>query len=86
MVFDAFDPLKAGSLRGRSAHESNAASLLAVAAFTGDLPQRIGVIGIEPAEIATGMGLSPVVAARLDEAVGQAVELIDEIVGARVCA
>lgn len=85
MVFDAFDPLKAGSLRGRSAHESNAASLLAVAAFTGDLPQRIGVIGIEPAEIATGMGLSPVVAARLDEAVGQAVELIDEIVGARVC-
>jgi hydrogenase maturation protease len=86
MVFDAFDPMKAGSLRGRSAHESNAASLLAVAAFTGDLPPRIAVIGVEPAEVATGVGLSPTVQAQFEEAVGQAVELIEEIVEARVCA
>jgi hydrogenase maturation protease len=74
-----------GAVKGRSAHEGNAGGLLAVAALTGDLPDRLAVIGIEPAQIATGIGLSPVVNAALDEAEKQALQLIGELLEVPLC-
>lgn len=81
-----FNTSEAGSQSGRSAHEGNAASLLAVAAFTGDLPERLAVIGVEPDEIATGLGLSAVVESSLAEAEQAALAVIDELLEAAVCA
>ncbi len=74
-----------GAVKGRSAHEGNAAGLLAVAALTGDLPGRIAVIGVEPELFATGIGLSPSVLATLDQAEAQAKLLIEELTGATLC-
>ncbi len=74
-----------GAVKGRSAHEGNAAGLLAVAALTGDLPGRIAVIGVEPELFATGIGLSPSVLETLDEAELQAKLLIEELTGAALC-
>lgn len=74
-----------GAVKGRSAHEGNAAGLLAVAALTGDLPSRIAVIGVEPEHFATGIGLSASVNASLDEAENQARLLIEELTGAALC-
>jgi Ni,Fe-hydrogenase maturation factor len=74
-----------GAVKGRSAHEGNAAGLLAVAALTGDLPGRIAVIGVEPELFTTGIGLSPSVVKTLDEAEIQAKALIEELTGAAIC-
>lgn len=74
-----FRPVEAGPLPGRSAHEGNAASLLAAAALTGDLPERLCVIGIEPGQIETGVGFSAAVASRLAEAEDAALRLIDDL-------
>lgn len=76
---------EAGSAPGRSAHEGNAAALLAVAALTGDLPPRLSVIGVEPERIATGLGLSPTVAAALPEAERQSRRLLQTLLGAVLC-
>ena len=81
-----FNAIEAGIQTGRSAHEGNAAGLLAVAAFTGDLPERMAVIGVEPADISTGVGLSFVVEQSLDSAEQQAQQVIAELVGSVLCA
>lgn len=57
-------------LRAGTAHESNVSELLQISALLGECPKRIAIVGIEPARIATGMGVSEPVAA----AMGQAVE------------
>jgi hydrogenase maturation protease len=77
---------EAGSAPGRSAHEGNASSLLAVAALTGDLPPRLCVIGVEPATIATGVGLSPAVAAAMPKAERECRLLLRSLLGAVACA
>jgi hydrogenase maturation protease len=74
-----------GAIKGRSAHEGNAAGLLAVAALTGDLPGRIAVIGVEPELFSTGIGLSRPLLETLDEAEMQAKALIEELTGAVAC-
>lgn len=76
---------EAGPMPGRSAHEGNAAGLLAVAALTGDLPGRLAVLGVEPGEIATGMGLSTAVEAVMDEAEERAVAMMRALREERVC-
>jgi hydrogenase maturation protease len=55
-----------------TAHGSNALELLAAARLLGDLPPSVTIIGIEPARIATGIGLSPAVEAALPEALARA--------------
>jgi hydrogenase maturation protease len=45
-----------------SAHESSAVELVRYAQLLGDLPENTTIVGIEPAAIATGIGLSSVVA------------------------
>ncbi len=81
-----FDPAMAGAAQGRSAHEGNAGALLAVAALTGDLPERLAVIGIEPSEISTGFELSEPVAERMEEATALALGLVAELREVTACA
>jgi hydrogenase maturation protease len=85
IVKHALEPGEAGPPPGRSAHEGNASALLAVAAFTGDLPERVAVIGVEPDEIATGYGLTPVVEASLVKAEREALHLIEELLEVTAC-
>lgn len=74
-----FLPEEAGSSKGRTAHDGNAASLLAVAALSGDLPPRLALVGVEPFAIETGIGLSAPVQASLPQAEIQAQQLIQSI-------
>jgi hydrogenase maturation protease len=56
--------------RASTAHESNVAELLQASTLLGECPEQVTVIGIEPARIETGIGVSEAVA----RAVGEAVE------------
>jgi len=58
--------------RAASAHGSNALELLATARLLGDLPPSVTIVGIEPACLATGIGLSPAVEAAIPEALSRA--------------
>lgn len=62
---------------GQSAHEMGAGELLRAAAMIGSLPERIALVGVEPANVATGVGLSATVEAALAEACRRAVAVID---------
>jgi hydrogenase maturation protease len=75
------DPSIASAPRGVGAHGGNASELLAVADLLGDLPPRVLVIGIEPAEIRTGLGLSKAVVAALPEACDAAGRALALVVG-----
>ncbi|MFO1077401.1 MAG: hydrogenase maturation protease [Planctomycetota bacterium] len=76
------DPLRAAPPRGDSAHGANAGELLATAALIGDLPGRVEILGLEPASLRTGIGLSPAVAAGLAPATDAALRAIDAMVAA----
>jgi hydrogenase maturation protease len=56
--------------RASTAHESSVAELLQASMLLGECPEQVTVIGIEPARISTGIGVSDAVA----KAVGEAVE------------
>lgn len=85
-VYEDFGWQGAGHEAGRSAHEGNAASLLAVAALLGEVPKRLCLIGIEPGQIATGVGFSAAVEARLEEAEEAALRLLDGLLEQPACA
>ena len=57
------------------AHEGNAGELLAVARLVGDLPPVVEVVGIQPAEVSTGVGLSGPVREALEPAAATALEV-----------
>jgi hydrogenase maturation protease len=57
-----------GFHRSSTAHEGNAGELLATARLLGVLPERVTLVGIQAASLATGIGLSPAVEAALPEA------------------
>jgi hydrogenase maturation protease len=67
-VLSADDVSGVRSRRATTAHEGNAGELLAAARLLGDLPERTIVVGIEPEEIRTGIGLSDRVARSVQEA------------------
>ncbi len=67
-VLSADDVSGVRSRRATTAHEGNAGELLAAARLLGDLPERTIVVGIEPEEIRTGIGLSDRVARGVQEA------------------
>ncbi len=85
MVERNFEWQQAGKVLGRSAHDGNAAGLLAVATLTGDLPPRLALVGVEPQTLDTGVGLSDTVEAQLPEAEREAWRLIEELVELSVC-
>lgn len=63
----AFEPAGGGT-----AHEGGAAQLLRLASLTGDLPAWVRVVGVEPAVVRTGLGLSDAVARALPAALERA--------------
>ncbi len=66
--------------RASTAHEGNAFELLAGAAVLGDLPGQVYVVGVEPAVLKTGIGLSNDVQASLTMALEKAQHILEEIV------
>lgn len=72
------DPLRQASEAGATAHESSAGSLLAAARLLGVLPERVEIVGIEPAELSTRIGLSRAVAQALPRALERAEGVLDE--------
>ena len=65
--------------RSTTAHEGNALELLATAKLLGDDAGETVVVGIEPAHVATGIGLSPRVAAALPAAIGRARAVLESM-------
>jgi hydrogenase maturation protease len=63
-----------------TAHEASAGDLLRAAALVGQLPPEVVVIGVEPASLETGVGLSPAVQERVPAAVRAATAVLDELV------
>jgi hydrogenase maturation protease len=59
-----------------TAHEGNATQILKTALLTGDLPENIFVIGIEPEKLNTDIGLSETVT----KAIPDAIELIESTI------
>lgn len=68
--------------RSTTAHESNAGELLAIARLLGDLPESIFLVGIEPALIQSGIGLSPAVQSAVPAALEAACLAVEQ---ARIC-
>jgi hydrogenase maturation protease len=68
-VLSADDAARLRSRRSATAHEGNAGELLATARLLGDLPENTIIVGIEPEEVRTGIGLSDAVARSVPEAV-----------------
>ena len=65
--------------RSTTAHEGNALELLATARLLGDVAEEIVVVGVEPARIATGIGLSPQVEAALPAAIARARAVLESM-------
>ena len=76
-VLSADDAIRVRSQRSSTAHEGNAGELLATARLLGDLPQRTIIVGIEPEEVRTGVGLSDAVARSVPEAVACARRVLE---------
>ena len=70
------DPVELRQSGGRTAHESNAGSLIAALDLLGDLPPEVVVVGIEPAELKTRIGLSEAVEAAVPAATLRALRLL----------
>lgn len=66
-----------GAHRATTVHEGNAGELLAAATLLGELPEQVYVVGVEPENLSTGVGLSGPVQAAVPEAVAQAAHLIE---------
>jgi hydrogenase maturation protease len=62
---------------GRSVHEVGLSDLLDIARLTGQLPERIALVGVEPLETDWGEELSPPVQAAVPEAAALVTGLID---------
>jgi hydrogenase maturation protease len=65
---------------GMTAHEASAGELLRAAALVGALPAEVVVVGVEPANLETKVGLSSAVQASVPAAVRTAAEVLDELV------
>jgi len=65
--------------RSSSAHEGNALELLEAARLIGCLPRHVVVVGIEPAAVHTGIGLSPAVDAAIPTALAAARKILESL-------
>ncbi len=59
-----------------SAHQLGVTEVLAAADLMGSTPAQVAAVGVVPASVETGYGLSPVVAAALPEMVDQALAIL----------
>jgi hydrogenase maturation protease len=67
------------SHHSRTAHEGNAGELLAAALLLGECPERFFVVGIEPANVEPGIGVSEPVRAALRRALDAARGIVEEV-------
>jgi hydrogenase maturation protease len=67
--------------RSGTAHESSALELLATARLLGEAPGEVVVVGVEPGEVGTGIGLTPAVERALGPASDQARAVVDRLIG-----
>lgn len=75
-------PGSAGGSGG--AHQMNAGDLLLTSMLLGELPERVAIVGIEPAVVRTGIELSPAVVAAIPAAVELADSLLQALLPAEV--
>src|SRR5579883_3480291 len=78
-VLEGSEVVRFATSRSTTAHEGNAGELLATAAFLGDLPEQCFVVGVQPAELETGIGLSRDVQGSLQAALSQAQNVVDQL-------
>jgi hydrogenase maturation protease len=76
-VLEGQEVIRFAMNRASSAHEGNAGELLATAAFLGELPDKCYIIGVEPKDLDTGMGLSRDVHKSLKAALKKAQHVLD---------
>lgn len=69
------------SLVHLSVHQVGTADLLGAARLTGALPQDVVLVGVQPADLGPGVGLTEAVAAALPEAIGTVRRLCHQMVG-----
>ncbi len=74
VIHEIINPQDQTVRAGTGAHEANVGEVLAAAALTGDLPSAIRLVGIEPEDLTTGIGLTKSV----ENAVESAVILAEE--------
>jgi hydrogenase maturation protease len=65
--------------RADSAHEGNAGELLAAAQLLGELPDRLFIVGVEPARLSTGLALSDAVQQAIPNVVDQVSSLLSQL-------
>ena len=63
--------------RGATSHEGNGLGLIEMARLLGDLPDEVVVVGVEPAKVKTGIGLSPEIETGMERALVRAREILD---------
>lgn len=61
-----------------SDHQVTFQEVLALAQFRGKLPEHLHLIGIQPADISTGVDVSPLITATLPQVVDHAVSVLQE--------
>ncbi|MBI5838069.1 MAG: hydrogenase maturation protease [Candidatus Eisenbacteria bacterium] len=78
-VLNGVEAVRMAARTAPTAHEGGAGQLLAYAELLGDLPGRVTVVGVEPENIHTGLGLSATVEAALPEALERAREALEAL-------
>lgn len=66
--------------RGTTSHEGNGLGVIEIARLLGNLPENLAVVGVEGANIRTGIGLSEEVKGALGSALGEARAVLREFV------
>jgi hydrogenase maturation protease len=72
------DLAKLRARRATNAHEGNGLTLIEMARLLGYYPEELAVVGVEPAQVRTGIGLSAPVTAALDRAFHEARKILEE--------
>jgi len=65
--------------RGATAHEGSALEILAMAQLVGEAPGQVTIVGVEPAEVRTGVELSAAMESALPEALAAARRILAAI-------
>jgi len=68
-----------GTRMGNTAHEGGALQILAMANLLGQAPGRVTIVGVEPALVRTGVGLSPAVESALPQALAEAKRILADM-------
>ncbi len=73
------DVVRIPARHAETSHEGNGLELLAIARLIGERWQQIAVVGVEPAQVRTGIGLTPEVTVGASHALVTARKLLQEM-------